>query len=254
MLGYALFLAFIGDEGVKRVRFMAEISLAKKLHEALVPAVDASVGGLTVYGKSLPSDEVGGDLLDFWSGGDTISVYLADVSGHGVTAGAMMGMTKSAIRVQLTTGQPLDRLLETLNDVLVDLTPTNMFLTLVSVRFRPDCVEVCSAGHLPVLRHMKESEKIARIHSRQIPIGVLKNTGYCCSLVPRTQGDLFVLMTDGLTEVRNSAGDMFGLERIEEIILRMPDAALPEIYQAIMEAIWAFGKQEDDQTLLLVRT
>jgi hypothetical protein len=253
MLGYALFLTFISDEGVKRVRFMTEISLAKDLHEALVPPIDRTVAGLEVYGKALPSSEIGGDLLDLWDDGETVSVYVADVSGHGVTAGAMMGMAKSAIRVQLASGQALDCLFETLNDVLVDLTPSNMFLTLVSVRFKADRTEICSAGHQPVLRYSKDSGKIERIHSQQIPIAFLKKTDYCCSTAPRVKGDLFVLLTDGITEVRNAAGGMFGLERVEEIIGRMPDAPLAGMHEAIMDAARKFGEQEDDQTLLIVR-
>jgi len=253
MLGYALFLTFIGDEGIKRVRFMTEISLAKDLHAALVPPIDETVAGLEVYGKALPSSEVGGDLLDLWHDGETVSVYVADVSGHGVTAGAMMGMAKSAIRVQLASGHSLDRLFETLNDVLVDLTPANMFLTLVSVRFKSDRTEICSAGHLPVLRYSKESGEVERIHSQQIPIAFLKKTGYCCTVTSRAKGDLFVLLTDGITEARNAAGDMFGLERVEAIVARMPDAPLAGIHRAIMDAAREFGKQEDDQTLLLVR-
>ena len=69
MLGYALFVKFISDEGVKRIRFMTEISLAKDLHEALVPPIDRTVAGLEVYGKALPSSEIGGDLLDLWHDG-----------------------------------------------------------------------------------------------------------------------------------------------------------------------------------------
>lgn len=254
MLGYALFLTLIGDEGIKRVRAMTEISLARDLHETLVPPIDTTVSGLEVFGKALPSSEVGGDLLDLWQDGEDVSVYVADVSGHGVAAGAMMGMAKSAIRVQLASGQSLDRLFERLNDVLVDLTPTNMYLTLVSVRFRAGGVEVCSAGHLPVLRYAKASGAVERIHSQQIPIAFLKKTDYYCSRIPRAKGDLFVLLTDGITEVRNAAGEMFGLERVEEIVGRMPDAPLAGIYQAIMDSARGFGEQRDDQTLLIVRT
>jgi len=61
-------------------------------------------------------------------------------------------------------------------------------------------------------------------------------------------------LTDGITEVRNAAGEMFGLERVEEIVGRMPDAPLAGIYQAIMDSARGFGEQRDDQTLLIVRT
>jgi len=254
MLGYALFLSFISNEGVKRIRFMTEMSLARSLHETLVPPIDLTVAGLQIFGRSVPSEEVGGDLLDLWHDGETLSVYVADVSGHGITAGAMMGMAKSAIRIQLAMGRSLDRLFENLNDVLIDLTPPNMFLTLVSVRFKADRTEICSAGHLPVLRYCQESGQIERIHSQQIPIAFLKKTDYSCSVIPRVKGDLFVLLTDGFTETRNAAGEMFGMEGVEAVIRRMPDAALPEIHQAIFDAACKFGKQEDDRTVLLVRT
>ncbi len=254
MLGYALFLTFIGNEGFRQVRYATEMALARTLQEALVPPIDTTVAGLQFYGRSVPSEDVGGDLLDLWHDGETASVYVADVSGHGVAAGAMMGMAKSAIRVQLLMDRSLDRLFENLNDVLVDLTPINMYLTLVSVRFRAERTEICSAGHLPVLWYSRQAGRIERLQSQQIPIAFLKETDYCCTLVPRTDGDLFVLLTDGITETRNAAGELFGLERVEAVIRRMPDAPLPEIYQAVIDAARAFGPTEDDRTLLLVRT
>lgn len=254
LLGYALFLSFISNQGLKRVRFITEMSLARTLHDTLVPPIDLTVAGLQVFGRSLPSEEVGGDLLDLWHDGETVSVYVADVSGHGVTAGAMMGMAKSAIRIQLALGRSLDHLFENLNDVLIDLTPSNMFLTLVSIRFKADRTEICSAGHLPVLWYSRESGQIERIQSQQIPIAFLKKTDYSCSIIPRIKGDLFVLLTDGFTETRNAAGEMFGLEGVEAVIRLMPGAPLPEIYQAVLDAACKFGIQEDDRTLLLVRT
>ena len=101
------------------LRARAEIELARQIHQVLVPAVARTVGEYEFAGFSAPSGDVGGDLVDvvshgtdLWSpraGGaaDGWFGYVADVSGHGVSSGLVMGMFKSALRMRLLQGGPI---------------------------------------------------------------------------------------------------------------------------------------------------
>ena len=79
-LGYMLLLAFISREGSRYFRTYAEIEMARELHQELVPEIHRRIGDFDIYGASLPSGEVGGDLVDLVESGDEWTAYVADVS------------------------------------------------------------------------------------------------------------------------------------------------------------------------------
>jgi len=109
-----------------------------------------SAAGLAICGRSIPSSRVGSDLIDAVSFG-SLTCYLADGSGHGITAGVLMSMVKSAIRTSLSKGAPLVERMQRLNEVLFDLKEPGMFVTLACLRSagagRP---EYALAGHQPI--------------------------------------------------------------------------------------------------------
>ena len=96
-LGYACFVYVTITEGRRYFRVHAEIELATEIHQVLVPAIATKLGGYEFYGRSLPSGEVGGDLIDLAGSDENWVAYLADVSGHGVAPGVVMGMVKERV-------------------------------------------------------------------------------------------------------------------------------------------------------------
>ncbi len=82
--GYAFFSWFIRTEGARTLRLSEEMRLAARIHESLVPDIHIKTDRVEVFARSRASTEMGGDLIDVVSGDDgSISLYLADVSGHG---------------------------------------------------------------------------------------------------------------------------------------------------------------------------
>ncbi|HXD73154.1 MAG TPA: SpoIIE family protein phosphatase, partial [Vicinamibacterales bacterium] len=150
MGGYTLFIYFINTSASGYLRARTEIDLAHGIHQVLVPPIDRRIGDVEFYGVSFASGEVGGDLVDVveheggWLG------YIADVSGHGVASGLIMGMFKSALRAQMVTGAGLAKLLTDLNAILIPLKPSGSFITVAGVRSRGTAIECAVAGHHPV--------------------------------------------------------------------------------------------------------
>ena len=118
MLGYGCFVFVSITEGRRYFRVHAEIELAREIHHVLVPAIAARIGDFEFYGRSLPSSEVGGDLIDLFEDGQGWIASIADVSGHGVAPGVVMGKVKSAARMRLSSSKTQVGLLESLNSVL----------------------------------------------------------------------------------------------------------------------------------------
>jgi hypothetical protein len=107
VLGYVLFVRFIIGEASRTLRLETEMNLARQIHAQLIPPVNRILPHLELYGLSLPSSEMGGDLLDVVETDGRVSVAVADVSGHGVKAGVVMGMVKSAMRMKFPSNPAL---------------------------------------------------------------------------------------------------------------------------------------------------
>lgn len=252
--GYISFIRFVGTEGAEQLRLKTEVNLAQQIHEVLVPPVNQTLGRVEIFGRSKASAEVGGDLLDVFEGDHGVVVTVADVSGHGVAAGTMMGMMKSASRVKLMDGAKLDTLVHDLNRVLFQVKGDGMFMTIAALRFHGDgAVEIAVAGHLPVLRVRASDGEVELLPNEQLPLGILEDTSFWSRTIEGTRGDLFVLLTDGLTEVENEKGEELGWERLRDICAAQRSKSLQEIHDAVMTVVTGFGRQEDDQTLALVR-
>jgi sigma-B regulation protein RsbU (phosphoserine phosphatase) len=253
-IGYIFFVRFIDTEGAEQLRLKTEINLARQIHEVLVPPVHARYGRVEILGRSIASSEVGGDLLDVFEGDHGVVVTVADVSGHGVGAGTMMAMMKSAARVKLMDGAKLDTLVSDLNRVMFQLKDDSMFATISALRFHADgAVEVAVAGHLPLLRVRANGGEVDVLPNEHVPLGILQDASFWSRELRGNPGDLFVLITDGLTEVENAQGEELGWEPIRDIAASMRTRPLADIHEAVMQRVTAHGPQADDQTLVLVR-
>jgi phosphoserine phosphatase RsbU/P len=109
------------------------------------------------------------------------------------------------------------------------------------------------AGHPPILHYRAGTARIGEITIPHIPLGMFADRPFTSTTVEAAAGDLFVIVTDGLTEVFNAADEEFGMDRLKAVIAANATAPLPRIADAVLSATSGFGPQADDQTLLLVR-
>jgi hypothetical protein len=254
VLGYILLIIFINKEGIKNLRLQAEMNLAQELHSNLVPKIEIVNNRFEIFGVSNPTDEVGGDLIDFFENETAHTCYIADVSGHGVAAGSMMGMFKSTIRVLLNKDEPLCSILTETSKTIYNLKKKNMFLTCAFLKFNPNySVEYSTAGHLPVLKLANDSNNFDELIIKQLPIAATKDFNYTTNSTVCNKNDLFILLTDGITETSNKKDGNFGMEKVKQIILNNRRDELSQIYEKINNELASYGKQKDDQSILLIR-
>ena len=153
LLGYRLFLNFANTEGIAHIQLETELALAHRLQKTLVPTFSYRAAALEAYGRTIPSAEVGGDLVDLVADPQQgVFAYLADVSGHGIPAGVLMGMVKSSVRQGLLARFSVPALLDSVNAVLPSVKEPDMFVTFAALRFDTSgTAEFTLAGHPPLL-------------------------------------------------------------------------------------------------------
>lgn len=253
-VGYRFLLSFVTAEGLDSVRMQTELSLAHGIQATLVPVISLQNVGFEVYGKSLPSAEMGGDLIDVVESNGNLLVYVADVSGHGLAAGQLMGMLKTAMRVSFQFQRQPTALLESADRVLPAVKEADMYATLALLQFDGSSqAEYASAGHVPIVHYRDRSGDAARLSMEQFPLGLIPGGCYASQRVSYSSRDLFLMVTDGISEVPNAQDEEFGLERLEQLLTQHATEPLPAIWERIMERVRQHGLQRDDQTLLLIR-
>lgn len=254
LLGYRFFLRFISVAGIEQIRARTELELAHGIQQTLVPAIDCTTDSVEVYGLSLPSEEVGGDLVDFvpteggWLG------WLADVSGHGIKAGVLMGNLKTALRFALVEGHSLPMMLNRTNRVLPAVKDVEMYATVAAVRStQAGAIEYALAGHLPILHYHATEKRVNRCGMEQFPLGLIPESSYESATLKCETGDILALLSDGIVETEDASGAEFGLERIERVLRDNGAASLKDITNRIVTELACFGTRNDDQSLLLMR-
>jgi phosphoserine phosphatase RsbU/P len=255
-LSYTFFAIFVIRSGRHFVQLDTELRLARDIHRTLSPEIKTTIGAYEFFGASSPSGDVGGDLVDVvpHEGEPGWTAYLVDVSGHGVPSGVLMGMVKSAVRTALTRPEPLPAMLRGLNTVLLDLSQPQMFATFAAMRpAGENRLSFTLAGHLPILCWRAATGTIEELTVSQVPLGILPDRVYSAAETDCAPGDLFLLLTDGFTEVFDRADVEFGLEGVRTVLTAKTRAPLAAIEGALVEASRAHGPQLDDQSLILIR-
>ena len=261
ILSYSSFLRFIISEGKRSVLLQSELDLAHGIQKTLVPTIQLSTPRFEIYGLSRPSERVGGDLVDAvrLRSGDVVA-YLADIAGHGLPASILMGRLKTATRTAvLECGdrdpqQMLSVLLDRLNTVLPQVKEPQLYATFTGFHLGGDGnLFYALAASPPVLWWTARDRAVRPVGEPQLPLGLLPVPGFDSVHLSVAPGDLVVVATDGVLEVADKQAEEFGAGRLGELIVTHAEAPLPNLADQILSSARTFGRQFDDQTLLLIR-
>jgi sigma-B regulation protein RsbU (phosphoserine phosphatase) len=252
VVGYVLVMRLARSLEIRNVKARAELDMASAIHRSLVPDLDLRAGGYQILGTSRASNVMGGDLIDAVNSGGRTDVMLADVSGHGVAAGIVMGMLKSSARTLLRSAPGPAKLLTDLNAVLSDLTRPDMFATMVSVKLESDGRgEIGLAGHLPAFHASRE--RVVAYENDALPLGIEAGERYPARTLSLAPGDTLMLITDGLIEVQDATGRELGLSAIRETFEKHVSLPLADLRDTMLGLCDRHGPQLDDQSIVLIR-
>ncbi len=255
VIGYVAFISFVRREGRRYFRIQTEIELAREIHRSLVPTFERKLAGYEIFGASIPSGEVGGDLVDMAESSNEWIAYIADISGHGVASGVLMAMLKTSIRSGLGVDSSPGELLAGVHRTLYPLKMPNMFATAAVLQLQPGSKSVTYslAGHPALMRYCSQQRAIVEYQSQNLPLGILPEQQFATDRLECDPGDVLLLLTDGFSEVFDVNAVELGVEPIKSAFLKAADRPLSEIFEHLRNVSLSFGKQDDDQTILLVR-
>jgi hypothetical protein len=259
-LSCLFFLTFFYREGRHSIRLQTELALAHDIQKTLVPTVELSSSEWELYGVSLPSENVGGDLVDVVPQEDgSLLAYVADISGHGLPAGILMGRFKTAARTCAAESPDLATLFKRINDVLPQVKEPEMYATCAAARIpasqenSPRNFHYALAGHPAPALFVSGTGVVHRLDVGSTALGLLSSPEFFGQQCEVHRGDLLVIITDGLVEILNSTGEEFGWTQLQAIVKGNQNNSLKSIADAIFEESDRWGQAADDRTLLLVR-
>lgn len=249
------------EENLAQARLQTEIDIARKVQMQMLPRQRPQITGLEVYAESRPARHVGGDFYDFVEVPGRMPIFmLGDVVGKGVSAALIMGMlhaiSHSAARF-MPKPTPASVLYRTNEDLYDDLTTLEAFATMFVAQYEPveQLLHYSNAGHAPIIYRANDG-CAGLLEADGMPIGVLLECFCENQTVAFGPGALLVAATDGFNEAHNLRGEMFGYERLLELIDLFADQPAQVIAGAMFDAVndFAAGRgQDDDQTLIIIK-
>jgi sigma-B regulation protein RsbU (phosphoserine phosphatase) len=225
----------------------------------LLPESPPTVEGFDIAGFSHPAREVGGDFFDYPSlGNGKIGIVLADVSGKGLK-GAMNavladGMLREVATIEASCGKVLSRL----NADLYPLVEKQMFTALGLAIIDQDTGMLNWANAAQPYPIVKRGEQVFEFQSDgEVPLGMIPGAVYPDWELELQVGDTVIFYTDGIIEAENKVGEMYGAERLEQLVANMnPMMTAKEAIEAILQNVSSFvgnAEQYDDMTVVVVK-
>jgi sigma-B regulation protein RsbU (phosphoserine phosphatase) len=243
-----------------RSRIERDLDVAREIQQGLLPSTRPDAAGYEIAGYSQPADKTGGDYYDWCPTPDgRLFMSLADVTGHGVGPALVTAVCRAYVHASLATGQGLPELISRLNDLLVADLPAGRFVTFVGMVLDPhtNTASVLSAGHGPTYHYVAATKRLVELNADGFPLGVEPGVEFPePNRLDMAPGDIMLLLTDGLFECPNNAGERFGLERLRAAILDAADLSADGIIERLTAASRAFSGEvppEDDVTLVVVK-
>lgn len=239
--------------------------IARQVQQGLLPKAMPMIAGFQISGRSMPTQDVGGDCFDFlplrFDGEDCLGVLVADASGHGIGAAMLVAQTRAYLRalaVSCMGCTDVGTLLTLSNQGLAYDLVTDHFVTLFLMQLNPrtGSLRYAGAGHWPSYVLDRQGRTKAILASTGVPLGIDPSsefpTGPAITLEP---GELVLLFTDGIVEAASADGEQYGLERTLGLVRahqhESPDAILDALFQAVTD--FSGRVLRDDITAVIIK-
>jgi hypothetical protein len=225
----------------KREQWKAEIEQARQVQHVLIPEELPTVSGFAIESEYRPAREVGGDFFQILPRPDgSVLIVVGDVTGKGLQAGMLVALIVGAVRTAVQYHSDPLTLMNSLNDRLWGRGRASATCLILRIT-RDGQVTMANAGHLPPYLNGAEVPM-----EGSLPIGVIPGAEFFVTHFTMAPGDTLMLMSDGVAEAQDEHKQLFGFERIQQMLQKPISAA------ALASAAEAFG-QEDDILVLRIQ-
>ncbi len=235
-----------------------ELTIAMKIQQTLLPRSLPSTRCLKLTAFNQPSKRVGGDLYDAFRTGDgRIAIAVGDVSGKGVPGAILMATLHAIYRTEIRRDFSPRRLITRINKQFRENIEVGNFATFFHgvVDVAKHRVTYCNAGHNPAILLRADGSR-ELLHSTGLILGLMADAVYEEKSVSFAPGDLLLAYSDGIVEAENSREELFGLDRLTEVVAKTRQEKVHVIKREILAALKQFGHKlaaQDDITFMILK-
>ena len=248
------------QENLEKQRMEEELNIARDLQMSMLPASCPKIKGFEISASSTPAREVGGDFYDFIEMGEgRLGLVVGDVTGKSVSGALVMSASRSVFRMlseeQLTVGEIMIRAnLRTKKDIKKGMFVALLYAVLNS---KDRVLGFCSAGQTHPMYFSSETggAKLLDTKGDNFPLGILEESDYQETQVALRPGDRVIFYTDGIVEAMNEKQEIFGFERLLDVLQSAGPISADELLREILNKVKLFAgnaPQHDDLTLIVV--
>ena len=248
------------EESLRTQELKQSMEMARRIQRGFLPESLPNVAGYEIASWWQPAEFVSGDYYDWLPLPDGRTCFvMGDVSGHGMGPSLIMAALRAMLHVLTRTIAEPDRIVELLAESIAPDLQQSKFISFLMVSLDPVAHEVrfANAGHAPALHFSSRTGSFARLEATRLPLGFPSlPVGKVDARLQVAPGDLLILGTDGVIEVRDPAGTMFGVERLRDVVQSNSHRSASEIASAVSAAVQQFHEPhppDDDSTLVVIK-
>jgi serine phosphatase RsbU (regulator of sigma subunit) len=264
-------LAFLGSTGIKyaglfkeflvKQRMEEDLTSAGDLQESMMPGECPELEGYQIAAMSTQAREVGGDFYDFIEVGEgKLGLVIGDVTGKSVTGALVMSASRSVLRMLSEQDLSVSDIMIQGNKRLKKDIKSGMFVALLYAMFYTEerSFGICSAGQTQPVFLSAETGEVTLVETEgdTFPLGILDDANYEETRLDMSAGDAIVFYTDGIVEAMNAKEEMYGFERLEDVVRNETNLSAQELLDKILEDVNVFvsgAEQHDDLTVIVVK-
>ena len=243
---------------VQGQKLQHELELARAVQMSTLPATMPAVDGYDVFGCFRPADLTGGDTFDLALVDRGLLILLADATGHGIAPALDVTQMHAMLRMALRMGADLDTATLQVNNQLAQTLPEDRFITafIGLLDWGAHRLTFHSAGQAPLLLYRARGE-CEWLAPTSFPLAAMPLQQLRPHVVQAMEpGDILAVLSDGVYEYHDAAGEQFGKERVGAIVAAHAGESAERLAARILEAVAAHAgaaPQEDDITVVIVK-
>jgi serine phosphatase RsbU (regulator of sigma subunit) len=249
-------------ESAEKERLEEELRIARRIQMSLLPQGTVTVPHVAIAAACIPATEVGGDYYDLLPlPGDRLAVLVADVSGKGTSAALYMAELKGLMLSLSRVHESPAALLAEANRILSGDMDARSFITMSYAVLDPRArrMRYARAGHSPLI-HRAATGATRLLAPPGLGLGLDGGDTFERVLeemeVPLAAGDVFVFFTDGISEAMNARGELFGEDRLRDLLQQDGVPSSEDLRDRVLEGVRRFvgeAPQHDDMTMVVLR-
>jgi sigma-B regulation protein RsbU (phosphoserine phosphatase) len=251
--------AALFNEKVEKQRFEREAEAAADIQGRLLPRTRPEIPGYAFEGYNRPCHECGGDYYDCLPiGQDRSGIVLCDVAGKGMGAAMLMAVIQATLQAGAAAAPEPEALVDRLGRAIHRSAPSNRYATLFYIDLNPAThrLRYINAGHAPLPLFVRSSGEVRELETGGMPLGLFPGLDYPVSELELGPGDFVFACSDGVTDLEDPSGEMFGEEQLKELLTSLvgrPTADIRATLDARLEAFAEQSRQPDDLTYVILQ-